>query len=236
LAQYRDTADTYQQLHRFLEGLIPYMERPPNITSYSDWDFENFKFIIHELFLYIISSLLKYECFEGVSYLLRHNYYLEKEYSYGPDNTVLFDIFRPYLNSLEYRNKRLNLNRLSIHADLLEQRAKASGIAFHQLMQADFVLFIRSCLDSLREEGYQRWWPITLLYIERHRGAFEIFARSRSKEYFDKVKCLFDLKNKEGIDPLMEAFNSGKLKIPRWGFISANPLILIGYDKIATRP
>lgn len=212
------------------------MERPPNITRYSDWGFDNFKFIIHEFFLYIISSLLKYECFEGVSYLLRHNYYLEKEYSYGPDNTVLFDIFRPYLKSLEYRNKRLNLNRLSIHANLLEQRAKASCIAFHQLMQADFVLFIRSCLDSLREEGYQRWWPITLLYIERHRGAFEIFARSQSKEYFDKVKCLFDLKNKEGIDPLMEAFKSGKLKIPQWGFISANPLILIGYDKIATRP
>jgi len=236
LAQYRDTTDTYQQLHRFLEGLIPYMERPHNITRYSDWDFDNFKFIIHELFLYIIASLLKYECFEAVAYLLRHHYYLEKEYSYGPDNMVLFDIFRPYLKSLEYRNNRLKLNRLSVHADLLSQRSKISGIAFHQLMQADFVLFIRSSLNSLREEIYQTWWPITLVYIERHRGAFEIFARSQSKEYFNKVKGLFDVKNKEEIDPMIQAFKSGKLQIPRWDFTSVNPLILLGFEKIATRP
>jgi hypothetical protein len=236
LAQYRDTADTYLQLHRFLEGLIPYMERPHNITRYSDWDFDNFKFIIHELFLYLIASLLKYECFEAVSYLLRHHYYVEKEYSYGTDKTVLFDIFRPYLKSLEHRNNRLKLNRLSIHADLLNQRSKISGIAFHQLMQADFVLFIRSSLDYLREEIYQTWWPITLVYIERHRGAFEIFARSQSKEYFNKVKGLFDVKNKEEIDPMIQAFKSGKLQIPRWDFTSANPLILLGFEKIATRP
>jgi hypothetical protein len=236
LAQYRDTADTYQQLHRFLEGLIPYMERPPNITRYSDWDFDNFKFIIHELFLYIVTSLLKYECFEGVSYLLRHNYYLENEYSHGSDNTVPFDTFRHYLKSLEYRNGRLNLRSLSLHADLLQQRSKTSGISFSQLMQADFVLFIRSCLDSLRKEGYQRWWPDTLVYTKMHHTAFEIFARSQSKQYFDKVKCLFDIKNKEEIDPMMEAFKSQKLKIPRWEFTSANPFILLGYDKIATMP
>jgi len=236
LAQYRDTADTYQKLHRFLEGLIPYMEKPQNITRYKEWNFNNFKFIVHELFLYVIASLLKYECFEAVSYLLRHNYYLENEYSHGSNNTVPFDIFRHYLKSLEYRNNRLKLNRLSIHADLLQQRSKTSGIAFYQLMQADFILFIRSSLDSLREEIYQTWWPITLVYIERHRGAFEIFARSQSKEYFNKVKCLFDMENKEEFYPLMQAFESGKLKIPRWDFTSANPLILLGYEKIATRP
>ena len=171
-----------------------------------------------------------------MSYLLRHHYYLEKEYSYGPDNTVPFDVFQHYLRALEYRNKRLKLNRLSIHADLLKQRSKTSGIAFHQLMQADFVLFIRSCLDPLREKMYQRWWPVTLVHIERHRGAFEIFARSQSKEYFNKVKCLFDMQNKEEFDPLMQAFESGELKIPRWDFTWPNPLILLGCEKIATRP
>ena len=55
LAQYRDTPDTFQQLHRFLEGLIPYMERPQTITRYNEWDFDNFKFIAHELFLTLIA-------------------------------------------------------------------------------------------------------------------------------------------------------------------------------------
>jgi len=236
LAQYRDIADTYQQLHRFFEGLIPYMERPKDVTRWRDWDFDNFKFIIHELFLYTIASFLKYESFEAVSYLLRQNYYLQNEYSHGSDNTVTFDIFRHHLYSLEHRNNRLKLNRLSIHADLLEQRSKTSGIVFSQLMQADFVLFVRSCLDSLREEEYQKWWPETLVYIGRHGRAFEIFARSQSKEYFNKVKCLFDIKSKEELDPMMQAFKSGKLHISKWGFTSANPWILLGYEKIAIKP
>ena len=236
LAQYRDIPDTYQQLHQFLEGLIRYTERPEDATRWRDWDFDNFKFIVHELFLYMIASLIKYECFEAVAYLLRHHYYLEKEFSYGSNNTVPFDIFRPHLKSLEYRNNRLKLNRLSIHSDLLEQRSKASDIPFHHLMQADFILFIRSCLDSLRKEEYQRWWPITLIYIGRHRGPFEIFARSQSKEYFNKVKCLFDMQYKEEFGPLMQAFESGKQKIPRWDFTDVNPIILMGYDKIATQP
>jgi hypothetical protein len=236
LAQYRDIPDTFHQLHRFLEKMITYMRRPPDVTRYSDWASDNFKFITHEIFLYIVASFLKYECFDGLSYLLRNNYYIESEYSHGLDNAISFVIFRHHLKSLEYRNNRLKLNRLSIHADLLNQRSKVSGIAFYQLMQADFVLFIRSCLDSLRNNDYQKWWPVTLVYIEEYIGTFEIFARSQSKEYFNKIKCLFDIKNKEEIDPMMQAFKSGNLTIPQWQFTVADPAILLGYEKIATRP
>lgn len=237
LAQYRDTADTYQQLHRFLEDLKPYMERPHNITRYYDWDFDNYKFIIHELFLFIVASLLKYECFDGVSYLLRHNYYHENEYSHGSDNTMPFNIFQHHLKSLEYRNNRLKLNRLSIHADLLQQRSKTTGITFSQLMQADFVLFIRSCLDYLRTEDYRRWWPITFIHMERHRGASEVFVRSQSINYFNKVISLFDIKDKNELTSLIQAFKDQKLKIPTDGFRAfLSPSLLLGYDKIATRP
>jgi hypothetical protein len=236
LAQYRDIPDTFHQLHRFLEKMIPYMRRPPDVTRYSDWACDNFKFIVHEIFLYINASFLKYECFDGLSYLLRNNYYIESDYSYGLGNATSFDIFRHPLKSLEYRNNRLKLNHLSIHADLLHQRSKVSGIKFYQLMQADFVLFIRSCLDSIRKQDYQKWWPITLVYIEEYRGAFEIFARSQSKDYFNKIKCLFDIKNKEEMDPMMQVFKSANLKIPQWGFTVANPSFLLGYEKIATSP
>ena len=58
------------QLHRFFERLIPYLGRPEEVMSYSEWDFDNFKFIIEELFLYCIACLIKYECYEAVSYLL----------------------------------------------------------------------------------------------------------------------------------------------------------------------
>ena len=76
-AQYRDTSDTIKQLHRFFESLIPYMDKPSGVTSWKDSDFDNFRFIIVELFLYVISCLMKYERFQSVSYLLNKQYWQE---------------------------------------------------------------------------------------------------------------------------------------------------------------
>ena len=140
------------------------------------------------------------------------------------------------MQSLEYRNKRLNLRRLSVRADMLEQRAKASGVTFRQLMQADFVLYIRDCLDTLKSGGYQSWWPETLLYIERHRGAFEIFARSQSKEYFDRTKIVLGINDKSGLEPLFEGYKNKQLKVPQWGWTTFNPRALLGYEQMATMP
>lgn len=48
-----------QLLHRFFEGLLPYLDRPEHVTSWSESDFDNFRFLVHELFLYAIAILLK---------------------------------------------------------------------------------------------------------------------------------------------------------------------------------
>jgi hypothetical protein len=233
LAQYRNTTDTYQLLHRFIEGLIPYMYRPAHITSYREWDFDNFKFIVHELFLYVVAGLLKYECYEGAAYMMRQHYYLEK--SDESSKMVSFAAIRHHMKSLENRTKRLDLRRLSLRADLLEQRSKASGLNFRHLMQADFVLFLRDCLDALRNETYQNWWTETLLYAERQETAFEIFARAQSKEYFDRIKRLFDIEDKSNLQPLMQAFQESKLRIPKWQFESFSPADLLGYNLLATK-
>ena len=234
LSQYRNTIETHQQLHRFIEGLIPYLYKPEHITSSREWDFDNYRFIIHELFLYLIASLIKYECFDGTSYLLRHDYYYSK--SDYENRMVRFSDIRKFLQSLDHRNKRLNLRRISVRADMLEKRSNVSGMHFHQLMQADFILYLRDCIDVLQREGHQSWWPETLLYIERHGGVFEIFARSQSNEYFDRIKCLFDIKEKTDFEPLMEAFRQELLRIPRWEFTSFSPSELMGYEQLATRP
>ena len=44
-----------------------------------------------------------------------------------------------------------------------------------------------------------------MLYIGRHGGVFEIFARGQSKEYFDRLKCLFDIQAKTDFEPLLQA-------------------------------
>lgn len=237
IAQYRDDSEVWQQLHSFFENLIPYLDAPEGMSTWKDSDFDNFRFIVHELFLYAISSLLKYECFDAIAHLMHDHYYVEKNSDYGRDTMVPFTIFRGYMRSLERRNKRLNLRRLSLRADLLEQRSKTSGITFKQMMQSDFILFIGSCFDVINNETSYWWWPETLVYVRRLSGPFEIFARAQSRKYFDRVKCIFNIGDKEGFIPLFEAFKKGSVvKIPRWEITSFDPEILLGFEKLSTRP
>ncbi len=103
-------------------------------------------------------------------------------------------------------------------------------------MQADFVLFIRDCLDLIKSSGLQSWWPETLLYIRRLESAFEIFARAQSKEYFDRIKCLFDIEQKKDLEPLMQAFKNRDINVPRWESTTFSPYALLGFEKLATKP
>ena len=86
---------------------------------------------------------------------------------------------------------------------MLVQRANGSGLTERQLMHADFVLYMRGCLDTFRYEAnmYHRWWPETLLYADGR--AFEIFARAQSPEYLNKLKCLLDIAKKEDLEPAL---------------------------------
>lgn len=226
--------DASKQLHRFFEGLLPYCEPPEGVTSWHETDFDNFRFIIQELFLYVIASLLKYERFSSVAYLVNQGYYHKKRT--GEAGVVSFSFIRNHLDTLDNRKKRLKLRRMSIHADLLKDRAKSFGFDFDQIMQADFVLFLRDCFDSLRSDIYQGWWPETLLYMNEYSGALEIFARASSSEYFDEMKQIFLIDEKTDFMPIFEAFQERKLRIPSWDFHSINPVTLMAYDELAKRP
>ena len=236
LARYRAIQESWEALHRFFEQLIPYLDRPEEVTKWQEWDFDNFRFIVHELFLYAVASLIRSECFDGVSHLIRQHYHVAENARRGRDAMVPFSELRQHLPSLEHRNKRLQLRRVSLHADLLEKRSKLSGLPFQHIMQADFILFIRDCLDCLRSARWQHWWPITLLYASRQYGPFEVFARSQSAKYFENLKQVFDIETKEDLVPLVEAFREQKLRIPRWQFNSFSPFELMGFEKLGTLP
>jgi hypothetical protein len=233
LAQYALTEENISKLHRFFEALIPYMNKPENVNSWSEWDFDNFKFIAHELFLYLVAILIKHEKFSEVNLLLNQEYYVPGQSDYGKDVMVGYDAFRAHLRSLEHRNTRLKLNRLSLHADLLEQRSKHSGIEFRHLMQADFILFMRA--EVQQSDFYSRWFPDTLVYIGRFHSALEVFARSSSKSYFEKSKCLLGIDKPSDLNELMEAYKIDRNRLPRWQFDSFSPSVLLGHEQLATK-
>ncbi|HHL2560768.1 TPA: SEFIR domain-containing protein [Yersinia enterocolitica] len=233
LAQYAPTEENILKVHRFFEALIPYMSTPANVNQWSEWDFDNFKFIIHELFLYAVAIFTKYEKFTELNVLLTQQYYVAGRLDYGKDSMVGYEVFREYLRSLGHRNDRLKLNRLSIRADLLKQRSKSSGIEFRYLMQADFILFMRN--EVQKTDFYTRWFPDTLLYIGHFHSAFEVFARSSSKSYFEKAKYILGIDKPSDLNELMDAYRIDTQRVPRWQFESFSPSALLGFEQLATK-
>lgn len=228
LSMYLDNAETRSIVHRFFEGLIPYFDSSHRLTL-SD----NFKFIVHELFLYALASFIDRERFETAAHLLQSEYFVPGRSEYGKDAMVPFEVFRGYMQSLAERNKRLELRRASIRADMLSERCKGLGLTFSQLMQADFILFMRDHLDN--PDGDMKWWPETLLYVGRHSSPLEVFARSRSISYFERSKVLLGIETKDDLSPLLEYFKD-KRNVPRWDFESFSPAHLLGFEQLATKP
>lgn len=234
IAQYAPEEQFIERLHRFFESIIPYMSRPQSISQYSDWGFDNYKFIVHELFLYALAILLKHDRLEQANYLLQQQYYLPENSDYGRAVMVSFAIFQTYISSLDHRNKRLSLHRLSLRADLLKERCAVTGIDFRYLLQADFIAFMRTEVEE--QSGYNLWWPNTLIYLGHFNSPFEIFARSISKAYFNKSKVLLGVEAPKDLDPLFKSYQNGSRKLPRWGITELNPISLLGYESLATRP
>jgi hypothetical protein len=243
LARYWPFPSAQGHIHRFFENMIPYLFRKPGQSSWRDTDFDSFAFIVHELFLYTIALLLIQERFDVVNELLTSGYYLGPAAENKSEPMRDFEVFRQHCKSFQIRNQRLNLRRLSVRSDLLKQRSEASGVQFSALMQADFVLFLRSCtlvLEAPAKDWWPRqWWPETLLFAQWPVGAFELFARAQSRAYFERVKGMLGVKSLDEFKELFVQFSQSaqrRLHVPTWDHVYIVPAELAGIDKLGSRP
>ena len=234
LALYRDDVETRVALHKFFERLIRYLDKPPHLTQWSDWSADNYRFIIQELFTYAVACMLKQGRFDTVHYLLATDYYLEGQSEYGRDSMVPYVVMNQHISSLDARNRRRELRKLSLQANILKERCVGLAVSFRELMQADFVLFLYSELHP--RDDHNSWWPDTLLYVGRYSGPFEIFARSASLAYFEKTKALLGVASMKPLQELMASYAEDRRRLPRWEFETINVSTLLGAEKIGTRP
>ncbi|OCJ67351.1 hypothetical protein A6U97_00970 [Agrobacterium tumefaciens] len=230
LALYRDGPDTYRLVHRLFEQLMPYMERPPHINEWTEWDFDNYRFVVHELYLYTIAIMLKHERFTAIPILVSDFFVPSDRRS---DSMIGFHRLRDGLETLRHRTKRLGLRCRSLRADLLNERCRGLPLQFADVMQADFVLYLRG---QLNDNGSRNWFPETLLYADDFRGAFEIFARSRSSAYFQNLKLLLGISTKQQLLNLMQEFETNQRRVPSWDYEYLDVVSLMGLDKLETQP
>jgi hypothetical protein len=182
--------------------------------------------------------LLKHERFGLVLQLMSQGYYLGDASDNSREPMQQFGITYQPMESLNYKNKRLQLNRISVRADMLEKRSHASGLPFVYLVQADFVLFFFNSLTSLKEKRAM-WWPETLVYCREYAPPFEIFARSESLQYFQKVCPLIAVKSKVELGESFKlfGFQNTPLYLPQWNHWHTFSLAgVTNFEKLATKP
>lgn len=187
-ARYLAQQEAADHLHRFLESILKYQEAPKNSNSWQETDFDNYKFIIHEIFLYTITICLKYGKLLIATQLLDKSYYINSRRTAAYLSN--YECFYNDIASLNHRNQRLQLNRKSLSADITKEFNSTSNVDFSSLMQTDFLLFVRCQIHS----GH--WWPKTLVYLGHYPGAFEIFTRSASAQYFENLKKILKITGK----------------------------------------
>jgi hypothetical protein len=209
-AAYLNDTETYDRTFSFLERIAPYKDRPEKMTGYFEVSFDNYRFILYELFLYLIAALIKSKRYAAAVRFMDGEYHYPEALGGSRFVKEGAGAFNEPVRSLdEIRNHRLRLNRFSVVADLIVERATHPKISLADILQTDFLLFFRPYLKV--GTGQIDWYPRCIGYAGRVR-TFEVFARATSTHGFEAARHLLMVKNLQDLHTqVREAFNNQHL-------------------------
>jgi hypothetical protein len=168
------------------EQLGTLMFRDADVDRWNTHQFDAYKFAAHDAFLGSIALALDEERFDLVAAALDRPYLVEARNAGHGRATESFTVFSQYAESMEARKRRLQLNRISLEADILHAATPRGSVpSYDALMQADFLLFLRSTSTSVGQ-----WFPYSLVYASTRFAPFTLFARAESQAYFARIAPL----------------------------------------------
>ena len=221
-------ADSYQIVHRFFESILAYTVPPEGVNQWTPSEYDNFGFIIYELFMLIIASLIRHENFGFAGELLQEKYILSPRFMTN-EPAASFEIFHGLGSStLDFLNKQESQRKISYRAFIISNRLSNSGVTPNDLAQADLVLAIRA-----RVAG-EFWWPDHLIYADRHRTMM-LFARCASKKYFDRVKAMLGTEL-DSLKLLAKQIDDEGGFFRGIAYFSPKMSALLGEDKLCSTP
>lgn len=172
-------------LDPFLERLLALRYRPSDTTAWNDTWFDAMRIFVYEVFLYLLSALIKNNRFITLHSLFASQYLLpdsERQDDYAFES---FRGFWAYSDTMDRRKQRLKLNRISLIGDLVKERSTRPDIAFEEVMQAELLCFLMTLISGIRA-----WYPHTLVYSRRGGGRFPLFLRAAQHKHFIKLQAI----------------------------------------------
>jgi hypothetical protein len=231
ISLYVDDPEVYRSVFRFFENLLTY-RNPPAGTSGFDQIADNFRFIQRELFLYLMAALIKNEKFEIADMFLGQEYYDARgkraEHGESHVNFTAFSLDSEFIETDRYRRS------MGGTAKLLRERASHEELSYERLMEAEFVLFLRSLLHR-RSDFFEWFWIPRTIIGARYHSRFVLFERAESQRYFEHLKVLLKVDSKQDlVDKLTVAMQSRDFSAV--GYSPETVKRLMNLDNLNQRP
>lgn len=194
-----------------IDGLLEYFSTLFNNydRGSTSWSSDVTKFYGQFIITLIIAKLIKYRRFKSANSIISSKL-LKKNYGGVTAEVKSIGKLNDYIKSLDARNIRLKLNRVSFHSDLINEICDISKIDHVEYMQADLVLYIA---ENIRNG---RWWPDSLLYAADSHGAFPWFAKAVEPEFRQGLMSLIGVHDKPTLERLIESVVSGVIPPVKW--------------------
>lgn len=164
-----NATEVFRALHGGFGRILEMYITPRGFSgTYRKIDFDFPKFIGHELFVTLFASLIRESRWELIAELLDEDLYVRNAAG-GRPGMLKFEEVSDYVALLTHRNQRLGLRKISLHADILNQRHTEGPLAeivpMHEFTEADYFLFLRAHLAPLQPGPGIGWRPWSTLYL-----------------------------------------------------------------------
>lgn len=204
----------------------PLFYKPRDTTgSWYPADYEVFKIIFHELFIYTIAISLKNKNYKLIADLLHTKYYKRDEYRLKNEPETYSFLYTFHENLENYYSKKFN--KITGFGDYLITNLSES-ISKSDLILADTLCYFVSYLEN--GSIYDKWFPSSYLYGERLVG-MTFFEKMTSNKHFEKTKEIFNVINKEELKLKLNNYKTQSNERIRYGRGGFNSLPFI-YDLV----
>lgn len=214
-----------------LERLLRARFKRPESGSFSEWWSDPLGFLGYEMFLYAVAAHIRLKRFELLATLLSRRFVLP-ENARGRSRSRPFTAFRFYSRVLGELNERTQ-RRLSMEADMINQRASLPVYPIMMLMQSDLLCCLRVVTHP---NEYDLWPPLTTIYAE-YLGTLDLFLHAEDRRIFSQLAPVIGVESKADLEAKMISWNEkhpDKLSwLFRYGDLSLESLI--GFDKMGTK-
>ncbi|OCQ94797.1 hypothetical protein BCD64_20435 [Nostoc sp. MBR 210] len=230
-----NNSEAAREIYNQFELILERYNRPRDLSiSYRDIDSDFYKFIGHELFVSFFSFLIRENRWELIAELLEINIYVENPSKYSRESGLIsFTYISQYVSLLEEdRKNRLNALRISLHADILNERHTQGELGkivpMQQFMDADCFLFLKSEFQDKKVATFHNWIPCTKVYMQQvPRYLLEASSLRYAQKLLPSLGVedidTFRINLKSASDKLAKMFSNGWTSSP---LSSLNPLTL----------